>query len=89
MVDISPPNAPMAPPIPTKRAVPFKSFSVIFVTSYIVCAPIPIETSNERATKVSFLFIINVLSSSKLLLHSRICLSSSTASTGRTASATT
>ena len=29
IVVISPPNAPIAPPIPTKRAVPFKSLFAI------------------------------------------------------------
>ena len=36
IVDISPPNAPIAPPIPTKRAVPFKSLLTNFAASYAV-----------------------------------------------------
>jgi len=31
-------GAPIAPPIPTNRAVPFKSFPVSLAPSYIVCA---------------------------------------------------
>ena len=52
------PKAPMAPPIPTKRAVPFKSLLAIVVASYTVCALTLVETSTAKAIIVNFFFIL-------------------------------
>ena len=57
MVEISPPNAPIAPPIPTKRAVPFKSLPVNLAASYIVCAFATLERRVATAIIINFFII--------------------------------
>ena len=56
---MSPPKAPIAPPIPTKRAVPFKSFSANFAASYIDCALAPIIQDRAHANVIIFFIILN------------------------------
>ena len=59
IVEISPPRAPIAPPIPTNRAVPFKSFPVSLAPSYIVCAiPQGAIISIPKAIKIYIFFIL-------------------------------
>ena len=59
MVEMSPPNALMAPPMPTKRAVPFKSRWAMLAASYAVCAPTPAAMQKAQAS-VKILVLIKV-----------------------------
>ena len=58
MVERSAPRALIAPPIPTKRAVPFRSEPTSDSTLYISCAEAMSMTMLATKAKTIFLFII-------------------------------
>ena len=57
MTDMSAPKAPIAPPIPTKRAVPLSSVPVIRAASYCVCAN-NADADIVNTAKIFILFIV-------------------------------
>lgn len=58
MVEISPPKAPIAPPIPTKRAVPFKSLFVILAHHTLSVQRSGLLLSSAQCSQSYYLFHI-------------------------------